>query len=128
MAILKDKVCKDKDCNQVFKPFSSFQKYCGYECDAKNRQAKKKKTISPISKKRIEELAEYRTVRDRYLKENPICQVKDCSNPSTHIHHVNGRTGKRLYDVRYFMAVGGCCHPERIHENPTWARENGYLI
>ena len=130
MSKLKDKVCKDSDCNQKFTPYSSFQKYCGYECHAKNKSKKetKKKAISPVSKKRLDELAHYRKVRDKYLKDNPVCEVHDCNNPSDHIHHVNGRTGKRLYDDNYFMAVGGCCHPKKIHENPEWARKNGYLI
>ena len=94
------------------------------------RTDKKKSSgvIKPISDKKLEELAIYRVERDKYLKEHPICEVEDCNNPSNHIHHKNGRNGAMLYNKEYFMAVGGCCHPKRIHENPEWARENGYLV
>ena len=87
-----------------------------------------KKSFKPISDKKAEELAIYRKVRDKYLKEHPMCEVKDCDKPSSHIHHMNGRNGATLYDDNYFMAVGICCHPKRIHENPAWARAMGYLV
>jgi hypothetical protein len=125
----KTRLCKS--CKVRFEVKSNHHWVCSLECsiDLKNKKPKKKKKhISPVSKKRAEELATYRKVRDKYLKEHPICEVDDCNNPSDHIHHMNGRTGKRLYDDEFFMAVGGCCHPKRIHENPAWSRENGYLV
>lgn len=87
-----------------------------------------KKSILPVSKKRMEELAKYRPLRDKYLQDNPMCEVDDCNNVSTNLHHKAGRNGSLLYDVRYFMACCDDCHPRRIHENPEWARENGYII
>lgn len=100
--------------------------YCTYHQHL--RTDKKEKAISPISEKKAEELAMYRPRRDKYLKENTVCEVRECSKPSTHIHHKNGRIGKMLYDVDFFMAVCNGCHPQKIHENPEWAREQGYLI
>lgn len=89
----------------------------------------KKKPISPVSRKRLGELAEYRKRRDKYLKENPICEVRGCNNATTNLHHKAGRVGKLLTDVRYFMACCSSCHPRKIHEtHPKWAEEQGYII
>ena len=100
--------------------------FCGWHQHL--RTDKKEKAISPLSEKKAQELAMYRPRRDKYLKENTICEVKECSKPSTHINHKNGRIGAMLYDVYFFMAVCNYCHPSKIHENPEWSRENGYLI
>lgn len=89
---------------------------------------KPKKAIRPFSDKKLEDLAKYRPLRDKYLKDHPICEVTGCGNETTNLHHKAGRNGSLLYDVRYFMACCYDCHPKRIHENPEWARENGYLI
>lgn len=102
---------------------------------------KKYKSFNPVSQKRIDALARYRPIRDQYLIEHPICEVKGCVYRSNHIHHKMGREHNAyaddwardndiplLIDVRFFMAVNECHHPKAIHENPEWARENGYLI
>lgn len=104
-------------------------------CYFQDKLARKKKTvikpkkkISPFSDKKLEDLAKYRPLRDKYLQDNPICEVDDCDNLTTNLHHKASRNGSLLYDVRYFMACCSSCHPQRIHENPEWAREKGYLI
>lgn len=91
-------------------------------------EKKKSKAIKPVSNKRLEELAIYRPLRDKYLAEHPICEVKGCERKTTNLHHKNSRVGKMLYATEYFMACCELCHPKGIHENPEWARENGYLI
>lgn len=95
---------------------------------SKNLKPKKKSFIAPISDKRAEGLAKYRGERDAYLKEFTECEVHDCNNPSSQIHHKAGRNGSLLWDREYFMACCGVCHPQRIHENPKWARECGYIV
>jgi hypothetical protein len=125
------KVCL---CGCGYPVFSNkYAKYCqNKRTDDKwlSKQGKSgiKKRISPISEKKAEQLAIYRVKRDKYLSENTVCEVKDCNKPSSHIHHMNGRNGSMIYNEEYFMAVGICCHPKRIHENPAWARAMGYLI
>ena len=94
-------------------------------------QGEKKKAgkIKQFSDKRLKELAIYRKVKGPYLEEHPICEVEDCNKSSNHIHHKKGRAGKLVYDTNYFMAVGNCCHPKRIHETQVkWAKEKGYLL
>jgi hypothetical protein len=98
-------------------------------CQYHYKKSKKPKTkIKPFSDKRLESLKNYRIKRDRYLTDNPICEVKGCNNATTNLHHKAGRIGSLLSDERYFMACCSECHPKRIHEDPKWARENGYLI
>lgn len=95
--------------------------------------------IPKISSKLKTELQTYRPIADKYLEENPICEVKDCDNYSNQVHHKKGRVGysdadariiglKLLWDVRFFMACCGDCHPSKIHNNPKWSYENGYLL
>ena len=85
--------------------------------------------IKPISDKRAKDLSKYRPLRDKYLKENPVCEVKECHNKTTNLHHKKGRTGSLIYDVKYFMACCSTCHPQKIHFTDTqWAKDNGYLL
>lgn len=91
-------------------------------------EKKKSKSIKLISDKKLEELAIYRPLRDKYLAEHPICEVKGCGRKTTNLHHKKGRIGKLLFDTEYFMACCELCHPQKIHNNPVWSRENGYLI
>lgn len=116
------KLCTaDKCYNNVWgKGFCKFHQHL--------RTDKKQKVISPLSQKKADELKTYRPRRDKYLREHTKCEVKECNRPSTHIHHKNGRNGEMLYNVHYFMAVCNGCHPQKIHENPEWARAMGYLI
>jgi len=97
--------------------------------------------IPKFSAKMIARNAQYRPIRDEYLRENPVCEVHDCENPSTNPHHRMGRDINTfaddwakendiplLCDKRFLMACCTLCHPKRIHENSEWAYEHGYLI
>jgi len=89
----------------------------------------KKHKLRSISKKQKERLKEYAKRRKAYLSEHTQCEVYDCNNKSTHIHHKKGRFGDRLNDIDYFMAVCNNCHPKRIHETDvSWAKKMGYLL
>jgi len=88
------------------------------------RQKSKRKRIKPLSDKRKKQNAEYKIVRDQYLIENPVC-VR-CPAKATEVHHANGRRGKRLIDVDYFVEVCRTCH-RWIHDNPKEAKENGWF-
>ena len=99
-----------------------------YKERADKKPQKARKQIKQFSKKKLNQLAEYRPKRDKYLKEHPICEVKGCGRSTTNLHHKAGREGKLLIMVEYFMACCDICHPKKIHENPEWARENGYIL
>ncbi len=123
---------KCKVCDKEFLPYSSFQKHCSFGCNLESKESqvsKKKKSIRPISDKKMKQLAIYRPLRDKYLKDNPTCEVVGCNNNTTNLHHKAGRIGKFLTDVNMFMACCSSCHPQKIHfDDVHWAYDNGYLI
>lgn len=112
--------------------------------DAKLRPAKipwkqkPRKPISPISPAKKEPNKLYEKAKTQWRKvrkaldgfrcevvteDGARCQKPACRNP----HHRKGRIGKLLYDVRFFLAV---CqeHHDKIHREPKWAYEQGYLV
>jgi 5-methylcytosine-specific restriction endonuclease McrA len=65
-------------------------------------------------------------VREKFLGNNPVCQV--CGGKmASQVHHRRGRFGDRLNEVEFFLAVCFECH-HRIHHNPSWAYAKDYLI
>lgn len=124
---------KCKNCQEVFQKVRPLDYVCSPKCDREWKdkkaeakgQPKKSKAIAPVSQKRLVELAEYRVVREDYMKAHPECEV--CGEESIEIHHKNGRTNQRLTDDEFFLAVCRGCH-NFIHANPVEAREEGYLI
>jgi len=72
--------------------------------------------IKSVSDKKLAELKEYRVVRDRYLKNNPICEYPNCTSREVELHHRAGRSGKLLCDDTYFCSL---C---RVHHR--WVEEN----
>lgn len=84
-----------------------------------------KKLLSPISEKLKARSIEYSRVRKEYLfAKGYTCEV--CGNAGDQIHH-KAKRGKNLCAVETFMCVCALCH-SKIHDNPKWARDNGYLI
>lgn len=67
---------------------------------------------------------EYSSLRLEYLFDHIDCEICNFLS-ATQIHHKELR-GKNHNNVETFLAVCNHCH-QRIHENPKWARENGYL-
>lgn len=103
---------------------------------------KPRKPIRKVSVKRSKEMALYAKLRKDYLAAHPICEVwlyenamtclhsgevPDNAPRSQDIHHRAGRTGWRLNDVSHFLAVCRANH-EWIHNNPSEARQKGYLV
>lgn len=84
----------------------------------------RKKGLRKVSKKQSERLVKYTKAKKLYLKDHPFCEM--CSAQAEQIHHKRGR-GIYLADPLYFSALCAPCH-EKIHRNPNWARDNGWLI
>jgi hypothetical protein len=106
----------------------------------KRTPIKRKTKLKPVSSKRYKELTVYIKNRIIFLSKqrNRWCNVctdralempQDiCNiNLTMDIHHKNGRIGSMLNDKRYWLSVCRECHT-KIHANPKWARENGYLV
>lgn len=77
-----------------------------------------------VSDKRRAQLKEYATERKSYLAAKPSCQVCH-KRRAAEIHHTRGREGKLLLEKEFWLPVCWACH-RKIHDNPRWARENGY--
>ena len=102
---------------------------------------KRRKPIKRVSDRRAAQLNEYFGLRERYLAAHPYCEVwlaehaMECLKTasasgaprSCEIHHRRGRVGRQLLDTNFFLAVCRANH-ERIHANPKWAYEKGFLI
>ena len=109
--------------------------------------ARRKRELQEYSRLRKEFLAE-RPICEVWLRENGfdsyVAEVGDlphylrdgCAYPAEHLlaigapastdcHHSKKR-GKHYLDVSSWMAVSREAH-QRIHDNPKWAREQGYL-
>src|SRR6187551_3493176 len=83
------------------------------------------KPIKKVSEKRAGQNQVYARLRVEYLEAYPACEVVDCHNKSTQIHHMAGRENEKLTDTDKFLAVCGACH-ERITLDTQWAISNGY--
>lgn len=103
---------------------------CAHALRKAERQARKVTIVQPVRKvalKRAAQNAEYSKLRREYLALYPVCEIEECQNPSTEIHHSAGREGERLLDVNYFVAVCHDCHV-RITEHSVEAINEGYSI
>lgn len=84
----------------------------------------KRTRLSPVSDKRKKEMTIYSALRKELLDANPICQICDKAK-STDCHH-KAKRGKNYTNAETFMALCRGCH-DRVEQNLSWARENGYL-
>src|SRR4029077_18671490 len=82
------------------------------------------KPIRRVSKVRRTRLTKYAELRLAFLRERLYCEV--CKTKvSTQVHHLAGRQGQKLTYFEHCIAVCFGCH-RFIHDNPKWARENGF--
>ncbi len=88
-------------------------------CNAAERKRVKNKmkvkVVEPIRKvadKRAGQLREYSKLRKEYLALYPVCEVEDCNEMATEIHHQRGAEGERLLDTNFFFAV---CRAHHTH-------------
>lgn len=84
------------------------------------------KSIRRVSKVRRTRLTEYSERRLEFLRAHLWCEVGNCKNSSTQVHHMTGRQGQKLLDFQNCLAVCFSCH-RFLHDHPRWAREQGYL-
>lgn len=87
-------------------------------------------TIPRVSAKRAKKDAEYLKLRERFLTENPICQISvaGCNHGATDVHHTYaGANRDAFYLVQStWKAVCRNCH-DYIHANPAEARVMNWL-
>lgn len=92
----------------------------------KRSALKSRAPMKRVSDRRKEESKEYLRKRLDFLLVHERCQIENCTNPSTQIHHARGRY--RFYlDESTWFACCAKCH-SYIEVNREWAREKGYLV
>lgn len=101
---------------------------CNHALRKAERNARKVTIVKPVAKmapKRAGQHQEYMKLRKDYLALYPICEVEECQNKSSEIHHQAGREGERLLDTNFFMAV--CREHHRYYtEHSAEAISKGY--
>jgi hypothetical protein len=83
-----------------------------------------KKPMNKVSVRHAKELKQYSQVRREHLLSNPYCDI--CGLDATDIHHIAKR-GKNLCNKDTFLSTCRFCHT-KIHDDPAWAKENGYTL
>jgi 5-methylcytosine-specific restriction endonuclease McrA len=86
----------------------------------------KRSRLRRTSKKRATQNRAYSKLRKEFLLRRLYCDICK-TKPVSHVHHKDGREGLLLVDLSKWMALCFDCH-RRVHANPKWARDQGYLI
>lgn len=106
--------------------YSKKSNLCIYHHKLWKMKVKKPVRLKPVSDKMAKQRKQYSVLAQKFLYDNPICQVMDCQELSVQLHHKRGR-GKYLLDVSTYMAV--CCeHHKWIEEHPMMAKAYGYSL
>lgn len=82
--------------------------------------------VKVVSNKMAANLAKYRRLRDRYFKDNPVCEFPGCTSRIITLHHKRGRIGAFLTDKRWFCSL---CqkHHQWVNENNEQAFKMGLV-
>lgn len=84
-------------------------------------------SIKPVSSKRAAQMKLYRDRRDDYFKMFPVCEFPECNSTEITLHHMKGRIGDLLCDMRYFKSL--CMkHHEWVENNPEQAKKMGLSV
>ena len=80
--------------------------------------------MNKVSARHAKELTKYQQAKREHFALNPFCAI--CGFGADDIHHMAKR-GKNLCNKDTFLSLCRRCHCE-VHDNPAWAKENGYII
>ena len=87
-----------------------------------------KQSLKRIAKNNQERMQKYYKMVEDHRKDHPRMTCEVCGNTfstcSLDPHHPKGRAGMRLFE---FIFCCRRCH-NRIHDNPSWAKEKGLLV
>ena len=80
--------------------------------------------MNKVSARHAKELTKYQQAKREHFALNPFCAI--CGFGADDIHHMAKR-GKNLCNKDTFLSLCRRCHCE-VHDNPAWAKENGYIL
>lgn len=128
MSQLGQNLCIQCDCRPIENKDTGLCATCGFENRRLERKLKTTKVVVPIKKiteKRAKQNREYLEIREQFLEQYPVCQVKDCQNKATEIHHIQGRANDLLTNPENFLAI---CSTHHTHftTNSAEAIKEGY--
>lgn len=116
----KIKKCKRESCKKEFEVKNFCQKYCSALCMSMDKPVKKKKTILPISAKRLDELKVYAKNKRELINEQKekygfnFCER--CGQPTNRIeiHHIIYRSeapyNPEIHNKLNLLIVDRKCH------------------
>jgi hypothetical protein len=106
-----------------------FCKSC-WSCHKSNDKSQKPTLIPKVSSKKKKQDQEYLKLRERFLTEHTLCEVKvaGCMMHATDVHHTRSGSDRAVYYLIQSTWLAACrnCH-DWVHLNSKKARELGYL-
>lgn len=80
-----------------------------------------------LSKKRASEYAKYNREARKFKEAQPLCHARlpGCTYDTTDVHHMAGKIGAALLEVKDWLPVCRSCH-QWIELNPKEAKEKGF--
>lgn len=100
----------------------------------RNKGKEKKVYTLPKATKKVKHRSSKRAAQERVYnsilpgwKEGKTCGVKGCLVDCQECHHMRGRIGDLLLDIRFWFPV---CHNHHVQitNNPEWALKEGYSL
>jgi hypothetical protein len=129
----KKKICSGCNTEQYIWKRHQGEPYCKHcwSCHKGDATSQKPKNIIPlVSSKRKKQDQEYLKLRERFLTERTLCEVKvaGCMMHATDVHHTYAGANRNVYYLIQSTWIPVCraCH-NWIHEHPKESRELGYL-
>lgn len=127
---VKKKYCSGCELEQYIWKSHEGNKYCKNCWGKIKSKDPDHKVIPKVSAKRKKLDAQYLKLRNRFLTDIPVCEIKmsECSYNATEVHHTYpGANRETFYLVQStWKAVCRNCH-NWIHSNVNNAKELGYL-
>lgn len=91
----------------------------------KRSPLKRRTPLARVSKKQARKAADWFQIR-RWCLERAQGRCEVCGDRAWHAHHILPRSAGGRDDLSNLLAVCHSCH-RRVHDNPQWAYEHGYL-
>jgi len=130
--ISKKKYCSGCDSEQYIWKRHLGEPYCKacWSCHKSKDPSQKPTLIPKVSSKKKKQDQEYLKLRERFLMEHTLCEVKvaGCMMHASDVHHTRSGSDRAVYYLiqSTFIATCRSCH-SWIHSNPKEAKLLGFL-
>jgi hypothetical protein len=126
----KLKTCYQCKKDKVIWKVVNGNRYCKicYHLSFPTKKITKSYKIKPKSEKRKKLDSDYSKKRKIFLENKPLCEAHIlgiCTQISTDVHHMKGRTGDLYLNEEFWLSVCRSCH-QYIETHPNEAKEMGF--